>query len=113
MLLPEVQDILDSGKHELYFSAASSWEIAIKASINKLPLPEPPAQYVPNMLVTAGIHSLMITHVHALAVANLPRHHTDPFDRMLVAQAQQERMTLLTSDKEILKYDVNAIWAAR
>src|SRR5258708_7469553 len=113
MLSQEVQDILDSGKHELYLSAASSWEIGIKASINKLPLPEPAAQYIPNLLITAGIHSLMITHVHALAVADLPRHHTDPFDRMLVAQAQLERMILLTSDKEILKYDITAMWAAR
>jgi len=113
MLSQEVQDILDSGKHDLYLSAASSWEIAIKSSLNKLSLPEPAAQYIPNMLTTTGIRSLMISHVHALGVADLPSHHTDPFDRMLVAQAQQERMTLLTSDKEILKYDVRTMWSAR
>jgi PIN domain nuclease of toxin-antitoxin system len=113
LLSQKAQDILDSGQHDLFLSAASSWEIAIKSSIDKLPLPEPAAQYVSRMLLTTGIRSLPITHIHALAVADLPRHHTDPFDRMLVAQAQLERMVLLTTDKNMLKYDVATLWCAR
>lgn len=113
LLTDEAQQILASGRHDLYFSAASSWEIAIKSSIKKLPLPEPAAQYVPNILLTAGIRSLPITHVHALAVADLPLHHTDPFDRLLVAQAQHERMVFMTTDKNILKYDLETLWCAR
>ena len=65
------------------------------------------------MLLTTGIRSLPITHIHALAVADLPRHHTDPFDRMLVAQAQLERMVLLTTDSNMLKYDIATLWCAR
>jgi len=113
LLANEAQEVLAAGRHGLYLSAASCWEIAIKSSIKKLPLPEPAAQYVPNMLLFAGIHSLPITHLHALAVADLPLHHTDPFDRLLVAQAQHERMVLMTSDRNILKYDVETLWCAQ
>src|ERR1700694_3016528 len=113
LLSKETQGLLAGTRHGLYLSAASSWEIAIKSSIKKLPLPEPAAQYIPNMLLIAGIQSLPITHVHALAVADLPLYHTDPFDRLLVAQAQHKSMVLLTTDHNILKYDVETLWCAR
>ena len=106
------QDILENSS-ELFLSAASSWEIAIKASIKKLPLPEPARRYVHRMLLATGIHSLPITHAHALAVADLPFHNTDPFDRLLVAQAQSEQMVLLTADYNIVKYDVETLWCGK
>lgn len=112
LLNKPVQDILKSDS-ELFFSAASSWEIAIKASIKKLPIPEPPRQYVPRMLLAAGIQTLPITQLHALAVADLPFHNTDPFDRLLVAQAQIEKMVLLTADASIVKYDVETVWSGK
>ncbi len=113
LLNSDAREILISGQHTLYLSVASSWEIAIKSSIKKLCLPEPAAHFVPNMLLKTGIRPLPITHDHALAVEDLPFHHADPFDRLLVTQARRESMTLVTADKNILKYDVDALWCER
>src|SRR6185503_1297311 len=88
-----------------------SWEIAIKVAIGKLTLPDKPARYVPSALAVQGMNALPVEHSHALRVADLPPLHADPFDRMLVAQAQLERMTLLTADPAILAYDVRTLWA--
>jgi PIN domain nuclease of toxin-antitoxin system len=104
------RDILTSARDRLYLSAASSWEIAIKVGLRKLELPESPARYVPARLAEQGMDSLAIEHVHALRVAELPAHHADPFDRLLVAQAEIERMTLLTADAQLAAYDVDILW---
>jgi len=96
----------------LLFSAASSWEIAIKFALKKLTLPEPPVQFVPKRLAQAGISPLPIQHAHALRVSELPHHHGDPFDRLLIAQAQLEGATLATGDPQFLLYDVDVLWAA-
>jgi PIN domain nuclease of toxin-antitoxin system len=82
--LPLVED----ANNELLVSAASSWEIVIKHGLGRLPLPEAPERYVPRRLRAIGAEALPIEHVHALAVSALPPLHRDPFDRMLVAQAQ-------------------------
>jgi PIN domain nuclease of toxin-antitoxin system len=95
----------------VYLSAASSWEIAIKVGLGKLKLPQPPARYVPSRLAEQGMTALPVEHAHALRVADLPPLHPDPFDRLLVAQAQIERMTLMTADSLILAYDVETLWA--
>ena len=89
-----------------YLSAASSWEIAIKYAIGKLPLPEPPAVYVPERMRLSRFEGLAMTHTHALAVADLPPYHRDPFDRILVAQARVEELTLVTADAALEPYDV-------
>ena len=99
--------------NEVFLSAASSWEIAIKVSLGKLTLPEPADTYVPSRLAAQEIQGLAIQHVHALRVESLPRHHQDPFDRLLVAQAQIEKLPILTADDKIAVYDVDAIWAGR
>ena len=112
LLNKSAQEVLNSGS-ELFLSAASSWEIAIKSSINKLPLPEPARRFVPRMLFSTGIQSLPIVHTHALATADLPFYNTDPVDRMLVAQAQIEKMLLLTADSSIMKYDVETLWCRK
>jgi PIN domain nuclease of toxin-antitoxin system len=103
--------LIVEGREELYLSAASSWEISIKWALGKLPLPEPPARYVPMRLASQGIRPLPIAHAHALAVAELPPYHRDPFDRLLIAQAQIEQMTLLTADRAFEKYEVRVLWA--
>lgn len=92
-----------------YLSAASVWEIAIKHAIGKLPLPEPPAIYVPERMRVSGFQELPITHAHALAVGVLPPHHRDPFDRVLVAQARIEGLTLVIADSTFAHYDVRLI----
>jgi PIN domain nuclease of toxin-antitoxin system len=90
-------------------SAASSWEIAIKHGVGKLPLPEPPADYVPMAMRRLVVEALPIGHVHALHVGTLPDHHRDPFDRVLVAQAQLEGLTILTADQALVDYEVDVI----
>jgi PIN domain nuclease of toxin-antitoxin system len=102
----DVRDRLGDGATQLLLSAASSWEIAIKHALGKLPLPEPPKTYVPSRMRHDSVDGLPVTHAHALHVATLPRHHGDPFDRLLVAQSQLEDVPLVTADPNITRYDV-------
>lgn len=97
--------------HTLFLSAASSWEIAIKTALKKLKLPLPPKEYIPSRLTKQGMLSLPIDHRHALHVAELPNYHNDPFDRMLIAQAQIEKLSILTADAQFKKYKVDLLWA--
>ncbi len=90
---------------------ASVWEIGIKVSIGKLPLPEPIDHYVSTRMAQMRARSLEITTAHALQVAALPLHHRDPFDRMLIAQAQVEDMTLVSADAMFNQYEVPLLWA--
>lgn len=97
--------------NELWFSVASIWEIGIKVAIGKLPLPEPPESYIASRMGQLGVRSLEITATHALQAAALPLHHRDPFDRMLVAQAKLEDMTLVSADAIFRQYsDVSVLW---
>ena len=106
---PDVLESLAAPMSRRYLSAASVWEIAIKHAIGKLLLPEPPAIYVPERMRVSRVRELPITQAHALAVGVLPHHHRDPFDRMLVAQAQMEGLTLVTADSAFTHYDVRLI----
>ena len=94
---------------EILLSAASSWEISIKWALGKLPLPAPPARWVPDRMQRTAVTPLPVTHGHALGVALLPKHHNDPFDRMLIAQAIAERSSLMTADPLFSLYDVDLI----
>jgi PIN domain nuclease of toxin-antitoxin system len=87
-------------------SVASLWEIAIKATLGKLDAPED----LPARVEQLGFYLLSITADHALRVRQLPLHHRDPFDRMLIAQAQVERLPILTADSMFDAYDVMAVW---
>ena len=82
------------------------WEIALKCSIGKLALPAPPATFVPAQIAAQGIEVEPIALEHALHVATLPPYHKDPFDRLLVAQAQLLDATIVTTDRQIAAYDV-------
>ena len=105
-MAPEVVAQLEDPANEMLLSAASSWEIAIKYALGQLPLPELPHRYVPARMAASGTRGLAIEHAHALRVAGLPRHHRDPFDRLLVAQAQIEKLTIVTVDPQLALYDV-------
>ncbi|MEI6331724.1 MAG: type II toxin-antitoxin system VapC family toxin [Pseudanabaena sp.] len=98
--------------NQIWFSVASVWEIGIKVSIGKLPLPEKIDDYIPTRMIQLGTQSLEITASHALRAAALPLLHRDPFDRMLIAQSQIEGMTLVSADSMFAHYDVSVIWAA-
>lgn len=107
------RDVLRDPQHELYFSAVSVWEITIKARLGKLELPESPRIVVPRETARQGLRSLPISYLHALGVYDLPHHHGDPFDRLLVAQALSEGLTLITADRELKRYSVEILWAGR
>jgi PIN domain nuclease of toxin-antitoxin system len=98
-----------AAENELVLSAVSAWEIAIKYGLGKLDLPESPSEYVPRLMDRTGVTPLAIYHRHALRVAMLPPHHRDPFDRLLVAQAQLEELPILTADRSFSLYDVAVI----
>jgi PIN domain nuclease of toxin-antitoxin system len=105
--------LLSSVSSELYLSAASSWEIAIKFALGSLALPKPPLQFIPQAMRALTLRSLDITHLHSVAAGELPRHHRDPFDRMLIAQARVETMVLLTADTAFRKYDVETVFCGK
>lgn len=110
-LSDDSMELLASPENEIYLSAASTWEIGIKCSAGKLTLPLPPEIYIPTRLMDNGIRSLPIRQDHTLRAAALPGHHRDPFDRMLVAQAQIEGLELMTVDRHIGAYEVELLWA--
>lgn len=96
--------------NELWFSVASVWEMGIKVGLGKLPLPEPIDRYLASRMKQLGARSLEIRADHALQAGGLPLYHRDPFDRMLIAQAQVEGMTIVTSDKMFDRYEVEVLW---
>lgn len=106
-------ELFEERRARLLLSAASSWEIAIKVALGKLELPAAPERFVLEQLGEDDIEGLPITHAHALRVASLPAHHSDPFDRLLVAQADLEHCALLTADPQLVTYDVDIIWGGR
>jgi len=103
--------LLRDPKNDRLLSTASIWEITIKYRIGKLPLPTAPSDYVPSRLVLTVTTPLAIGVAHALRVGDLPGHHRDPFDRMLVAQALVEGIPIVTSDRQFTKYGVEVIAA--
>jgi PIN domain nuclease of toxin-antitoxin system len=106
--LTDARELTDEVKRQLdhepavYLSPATVWEIAIKQSIGKLTEPE----NLPEIVVAAGFRHLPITAEHAVVAGRLPLLHRDPLDRMLIAQARCEGLTLVTRDPQIHRYDV-------
>lgn len=104
------RQIMEAADTEPFLSAASGWEIAIKSRLGKLKLPADLQGFVAEQLRINAIEVLPIQMAHALHVSTLPDHHRDPFDRMLVAQSQLEKLPILTGDPLITQYAVTAIW---
>lgn len=96
--------------NELLLSLASSWEIAIKVSIGKLALKQPLARFIPAELQANRIGQLDISFRHVARVAELPFHHRDPFDRLIIAQAQEERLPVVTADPIFARYKIKRVW---
>lgn len=109
-LSTRARQLIADGHNKLYFSAASGWEIAIKAQLGRISFTKEPGVFIPRQLAGNGIEVLPVTLSHALHVYGLPSHHRDPFDRLLVAQCQLEDMPLLTADPLLAKYAVETIW---
>ncbi|MFO7772510.1 MAG: type II toxin-antitoxin system VapC family toxin [Dehalococcoidia bacterium] len=102
--------VIGHGGNELFLSAASGWEIATKVRLGKLDLPDNLESFVLEQMALNAIESLPIRMSHALHVHTLPDYHRDPFDRLLVSQAQLENLPILTADPQVAQYAIRIIW---
>lgn len=109
-LSPTAREFIADGRNQIYLSAVTAWEIAIKFAKGRLVLPELPDVYVTNRINEDNFNVLPIQVSHALLVAQLPDIHQDPFDRLLIAQSQIEKLPLLTVDSFIQQYQVEIVW---
>ena len=109
-LSTNAQTLITDSSHTLYLSVISVWEIAIKHGLGRLPLAEPPHIYVPTERDKHDILALELHEAAVLELRRLPKHHQDPFDRMLVGQAIADGLTLLTPDNHIQAYPVRTLW---
>jgi len=100
---------LDS-KNELFFSAVSYWEIGIKISIGKLELASDWEKIIDKEMINNGIKWLDLKKEHVQGIINLEFHHRDPFDRLLISQAQYEQLVFMTIDRQIAKYNITTLW---
>lgn len=107
MLGSDVRRALTDPRNDVFVSAATVWEIANKSALGKLRVPD----HLAGTIEAAGFSELPVTFVHAEQAGSLPKLHGDPFDRMLVAQAQVEGLTLVTADANILRYPVRTMAA--
>jgi PIN domain nuclease of toxin-antitoxin system len=110
-LAPAARRAIQEAENEVFVSAAVAWEIAIKYALGRITLPLKPESWVPSRIAALGFKSLPISQNHALAVLSLPNHHNDPFDRIMVAQAQIEGLALVSRDERIRKYPVRTLRA--
>jgi PIN domain nuclease of toxin-antitoxin system len=104
--------LIRAGETLVSVSSVSIWEISIKAALGRLDLLEPFEKQLHAEMERSGFRELTVTFAHALDVRKLPPHHADPFDRMLIAQARCEDLTLMTADAAIAAYDVRTIGAS-
>jgi PIN domain nuclease of toxin-antitoxin system len=102
--------VLQDGTNDLFLGAGTIWEISIKVSLAKLSLSLPYQQWMNRAITDLGIRIVPITVAYANAQANLPMHHRDPFDRLMVAQAIVERFALISTDSLLDQYGINRIW---
>lgn len=107
---PAADRFIRGEANELLLSIASVWEMAIKAGLGRLEFAMPVDRFVSRQLHLNGIALLPVALDHAARVASLPHHHRDPFDRMLVSQAQMEEMPIISADAELDRYGVNRVW---
>jgi PIN domain nuclease of toxin-antitoxin system len=104
------KDLIKSPRNNIYWSVASSWEVSIKYALGKLEFDEPPENLIPSELDKNHIETLTILNNHAFLAGQLPVHHKDPFDRMLVAQARIESLGVISDDSKFKFYDVDVYW---
>ncbi len=108
-LSPQQLKAIANRRNQLFLSTASIWEIGIKVNSNKLTIPQPLDKLIEKQCPIDNIVILDIKAHHAIKAGDLPLHHKDPFDRMIIAQATCEHLTLITSDKIFQKYDVSLL----
>ena len=96
--------------NQIFLSSVSVWEIVVKYQLGRLPLPQEPSIYIPQQRLLHDIKPLPLTEIDTLKLQHLPSHHQDPFDRMLICQAQSNQFTLLTPDTLIRQYSIPTAW---
>jgi PIN domain nuclease of toxin-antitoxin system len=106
----EAKKAFEASENERVLSVASIWEIAIKASLGRLSFDKPLEQFLPEQFALNHVRLLDISTAHALRVANLPFHHRDPFDRMIIAQSLTENLPVLSKDDAFDAYGIKRIW---
>lgn len=109
-LSPHARNLFVDPENQVYLSAASTWEIAVKYILGKLLLPAPPQNYVPLKRKAHGVDSLPLDEEATLYLTKLPGLHKDPFDRMLICQAIVAGMVILTPDELITQYPLRSVW---
>jgi len=109
-LSTHVLSLCENPEHELWLSVASVWEMQIKQQLRKLELRVPLADLIHQQQAKNSIQLLSITLDHTLALDNLPLHHKDPFDRLLIAQAHVEDLILISGDPVFHQYTMNIVW---
>ncbi len=109
-LSPRARRAIEAGRNEVFLSAASVWEIAIKTRIGRLQLGRDLEDFVPERMTENSLLPMPVLMPHAVKVASMPQIHGDPFDRLLVAQAIVEDLHLVTADRELRKYAVKVVW---
>lgn len=102
--------LIGDGRNEIFFSAVSAWEIVIKSKLRRVTLPEDAERCIPEQLEQNAFEVLPVRLRHALRVAALPDVHRDPFDRLLVAQALTEELSILSKDPNLAGYSVRVLW---
>ncbi len=109
-LTPRALQLIDDDRNELFVSRTSIWELSAKAATGRLPLLGSTIQSLIDQIDIVGITVLELEDRYILRSETLPNHHSDPFDRIQIAQALEEGLTLLTSDSDIPRYDVPTVW---
>ncbi|MFO7599004.1 MAG: type II toxin-antitoxin system VapC family toxin [Candidatus Desulfacyla sp.] len=109
-LSPKAKGLFADPEHDVYLSVASTWEIAAKYKLSRLPLPEAPEKYIPQKRAEHDVDSLPLIEQAILYLPKLPDLHRDPFDRILICQAIVGGLCLLTPDALITQYPVHAEW---
>jgi PIN domain nuclease of toxin-antitoxin system len=109
-LTPRVRQLLEDDRNDLFVSRASIWELSAKTARGRLAMPESSVRFLLERIEQTGMTIIPIEDAHILRTETLPHHHSDPFDRLIVAQAMEQNLTILSSDDEIPLYDVKVIW---
>ena len=109
-LSQSVRGIVLEKNNKLHLSAASAWEIALLQQINRVELPDEPQRFIPEAMQRLNVLPLPIGFSTAISAAMLPLIHRDPFDRIIIAEAIKEKMTILTKDNKFSDYGVESLW---
>jgi len=108
-LSPTVKKIYLNSRNSIFLSMASVWELAIKRSLNKISLPESLRDFVHKHIIDCDIQILKIELAHLYSLESLPFHHRDPFDRLIVSQAIQEKLTVISADRTFDLYPIKCV----